>query len=212
MYIYHRTFHSCQAPSVSVQSATVRIGSVIPCEFATMHLCFLFLFCFSYFGISEFSSFFSFFLRLVNYTMFIKNIAYESVERHGVKPRSLTPGLRPLGICRLQEFEWTAFSRLAKMLNFLIERHSQALWFQQSLSAVDSRSRVARVSRWRPGHLYSATCLVAWVTRLCSVHWSIVNMSFLVQWWLAYEFWFINGLLDKIGQIILAHKFWSLDR
>jgi hypothetical protein len=48
MYI----FPPCQATSVSLQSAVVRTGCVIPCEFALMHFCLLFLFRFSYFVVS----------------------------------------------------------------------------------------------------------------------------------------------------------------
>jgi hypothetical protein len=66
---------------------------------------------------ADISHFFS-----VEYTVFIKKIAYESVERHRAKPRSHTPRRRPLEICRLHEFEWTAFSRFAVMLNFGVEK------------------------------------------------------------------------------------------
>jgi hypothetical protein len=55
MYIYHFTFCPCQATSVSIQSAVVRIECVIPCEFAVMHFYLFFLFHFSYFVVSEFS-------------------------------------------------------------------------------------------------------------------------------------------------------------
>jgi hypothetical protein len=34
----------------------------------------------------------------VEYTVFIKKIAYESIERHGVKSRFHNPGRRPVGI------------------------------------------------------------------------------------------------------------------
>jgi hypothetical protein len=54
-YCHHPTFHTCQATNVSLPSAVVRIGCVIPCEFALMHFCFLFLFRFSHFDISEFT-------------------------------------------------------------------------------------------------------------------------------------------------------------
>jgi hypothetical protein len=69
MYFYHATFRPCQATSVSLQSADVRIGCVIPCGFALMHFCVLFLFRFSYF-VSEFS-WFLFFQGLLDMDRFI---------------------------------------------------------------------------------------------------------------------------------------------
>jgi hypothetical protein len=63
---------------------------------------------------------------------------------------------------------------------------AQSSWIEKSCEGV---------SRWRPGHLYSATRLVAWVTCLCSVHSLFVNVYFLVQWWLGYEFCSVNGMI-----------------
>jgi hypothetical protein len=60
MYIYYLTFHTCQVTSVRLQSAIVRILCLIPCEFALMHFCLLFLFRFSYFDISVFILFYFF--------------------------------------------------------------------------------------------------------------------------------------------------------
>jgi hypothetical protein len=57
MYFYHPTFRPCQVTSVSLRSAVVRTGCVIPCESALMHFCLLFLFRFSYSVVSEFSLF-----------------------------------------------------------------------------------------------------------------------------------------------------------
>jgi hypothetical protein len=50
----------------------------------------------------------------VEYTVFVKSIAYESTERHRVKSRPPAPGRRPLGICRLRSLSEQHFQDLRK--------------------------------------------------------------------------------------------------
>jgi hypothetical protein len=67
MYFDHPTFCPCQATSVSFHSAGVRIVHVIPCEFALMHLCLLFLFHFSYLLFLNLADFCFYFLGLTGH-------------------------------------------------------------------------------------------------------------------------------------------------
>jgi hypothetical protein len=113
----------------------------------------------------------------VEYTVFMKNIAYKSVERHRAKSRSRTPGRRPLGICRRKVLNEHHSQDLRKC--WILElRGRRGLWSLILRVAQTSRLQKSSegVSRWRPGHLFSATSLVALVTCLGSVHLLIVNM------------------------------------